>query len=96
MADGKGAILCSAHFGSYDCAFSLLGASGFPVTTIGRWQHNYTAGISSAERRLWDLVRARRLRRHLHRPNIEPWTGRDALAHDAVLVRHDRFDEPAA
>ena len=76
LAGGKGAILCSAHFGSFDCAFSLLGASGFPVTTIGRWQHNYTAGLSSAERRFWDLVYARRLRRHRHRPNIEPWAGR--------------------
>ena len=45
LADGKGAIVCSAHFGSFDSAFSLLGASGFPVTTIGRWQHNYTAGL---------------------------------------------------
>ena len=86
LADGKGAILCSAHFGSYDCAFSLLGASGFPVTTIGRWQHNYTVGLSSAERRFWDLVYARRLRRHRHRPNIEPWAGRFAVAAQAAAV----------
>src|SRR5262245_29411684 len=25
LAAGKGAIVCSAHFGSYDCGFSLLG-----------------------------------------------------------------------
>lgn len=86
LAGGKGAILCSAHFGSYDCAFSLLGASGFPVTTIGRWQHNYTAGLSSAERRFWDLVYARRVRRHQHRPNIEPWIGRVAVAAQAAAV----------
>ena len=86
LAGGKGAILCSAHFGSYDCAFSLLGASGFPVTTIGRWQHNYTVGLSSAERRFWDLVYARRLRRHRHRPNIEPWAGRVAVAARAAAV----------
>jgi phosphatidylinositol dimannoside acyltransferase len=86
LAGGKGAILYTAHFGSYDCAFSLLGASGFPVTTIGRWQHNYTAGLSSAERRFWDLVRARRLRRHRHRPNIEPWAGRVAVAAQAAAV----------
>jgi lauroyl/myristoyl acyltransferase len=86
LAGGKGAILCSAHFGSHDCAFSLLGASGFPVTTIGRWQHNYTAGLSSAERRFWDLVYARRLRRHRHRPNIEPWVGRVAVAAQAAAV----------
>ena len=86
LAGGKGAILCSAHFGSYDCAFSLLGASGFPVTTIGRWQHNYTAGLSSAERRFWDLVYARRLRRHRHRPNIEPWSGRVVAAAQAAAA----------
>jgi lauroyl/myristoyl acyltransferase len=85
LAGGKGAILCSAHFGSYDCAFSLLGASGFPVTTIGRWQHNYTASLSSAERRFWDLVQARRLRRH-RRPNIEPWAGRVSVAARAAAV----------
>jgi phosphatidylinositol dimannoside acyltransferase len=86
LADGKGAILCTAHFGSYDSAFSVLGASGFPVTTVGRWQHNYTAGLSSAERRFWELVYARRLRRHRHRPNIEPWAGRVAVAAQAAAV----------
>ena len=86
LADGKGAILCSAHFGSFDSAFSLLGASGFPVTTIGRWQHNYTAGLSTAERRFWDLVYARRLRRHRHRPNIEPWAGRIGVAAQAAAI----------
>jgi KDO2-lipid IV(A) lauroyltransferase len=86
LAGGKGAILCSAHFGSYDCAFSLLGASGFPVTTIGRWQHNYTVGLSPAERRFWDLVYARRLRRHRHRPNIEPWAGRFGVAAQAAAI----------
>ena len=86
LAGGKGAILCSAHFGSFDCAFSLLGASGFPVTTIGRWQHNYTAGLSPAERRFWDWVYARRLRRHRHRPNIEPWAGRFGVAAQAAAI----------
>ena len=86
LATGKGAIVCSAHFGSFDCAFSLLGADGFPVTTIGRWQHNYTAGLSSAERRFWDWVYARRMRRHRHRPNIEPWSGRVQVAALAAAV----------
>jgi phosphatidylinositol dimannoside acyltransferase len=88
LAEGKGAILCSAHYGSYDCCFSLLGASGFPVTTIGRWQHNYTVGLSSAERRFWDLVYARRLRRHRSHPNIEPWPGRLAIAAQAAAILH--------
>jgi KDO2-lipid IV(A) lauroyltransferase len=80
LAAGKGAILCGAHFGSFDSGFTMLGGSGFRVTTIGRWQHNYTVGLSSAERRFWDLVYARPLRRHRHRPNIEPWPGRFEVA----------------
>jgi lauroyl/myristoyl acyltransferase len=86
LARGKGAILCSAHFGSYNSAFSLLHASGFPLTTIGRWQHKYTARLSSAERRFWDLVYARRLRRHRQRPNIEPWPGRVQVAAQAAVA----------
>ena len=86
LAAGKGAIVCSAHFGSYDSAFSLLGASGYPVTTIGRWQHNYTAGLSAAERRFWDRVHATPLRRHRKRPNIEPWPGRFDIATQAAAV----------
>jgi phosphatidylinositol dimannoside acyltransferase len=80
LAGGKGAILCSAHLGGYDSGFSVLHASGFPVTTIGRWQHKYTAGLSRAERRFWDWVIARRVRRHRQRPNIEPWPGRFEVA----------------
>jgi KDO2-lipid IV(A) lauroyltransferase len=88
LAQGNGAIVCSAHFGSFDSAFSMLGACGFPVTTIGRWQHNYTVGLSSAERRFWDRVYARPLRRHRKRPNIEPWTGRfDVAARAASTLR---------
>jgi phosphatidylinositol dimannoside acyltransferase len=48
LAAGNGVIVCSAHFGSFDSAFSMLGACGFPVTTVGRWQHNYTTRLSRA------------------------------------------------
>jgi lauroyl/myristoyl acyltransferase len=88
LAGGHGAIVCSAHFGSFDSAFSMLGACGFPVTTIGRWQHNYTTRLSRAERQFWDAVYARPLRRHRKRPNIEPWTGRfDVAARAANILR---------
>ena len=80
LAGGKGAILCCAHFGSYNSGLSVLHASGFPVTTIGRWQYKYTARMSSAERRFWDWVLARRVRRHRQRPMIEPWPGRVEVA----------------
>jgi phosphatidylinositol dimannoside acyltransferase len=80
LAAGKGAILCSAHFGSYDSGFSVLHASGIPVTTIGRRAHLYAVGLSSAERRLFDLFNARPVRRYRQRPNIEPWPGRFKVA----------------
>jgi phosphatidylinositol dimannoside acyltransferase len=80
LAAGKGAILCCGHFGSYDSSFSVLHTSGFPVTSIGRWQHKYTAGLSRAERQFWDWALARRVRRHRQRPNIEPWPGRFEVA----------------
>ena len=45
LAGGKGAILCSPHFSSHSSAFSVLHASGFPFTTIGRWGWRYDAGV---------------------------------------------------
>ena len=87
LAAGKGAILCSAHFGSHASGLSVLHASGFPITHIGRWDHNYkysfhsyTVGLSSAKRWFWNVVYARPLLRHRQRPNIEPWPGRPQVA----------------
>ena len=87
LAAGKGAILCSGHFGSHASGLSVLHASGFPITHIGRWDHNYnytfhnyTVGLSSAERWFWELVYARPVRRYRQRPNIEPWPGRPQVA----------------
>jgi lauroyl/myristoyl acyltransferase len=91
MAGGKGAILCSAHFGSYRSAFSLIHASGIPVTSIGRWWWNYDPSASPAVRRLWDYAYARRLLRYRQGPNIEPWTGR--LASGVQAVRTLRRNE---
>jgi lauroyl/myristoyl acyltransferase len=86
LAGGKGAILCTAHFGSYMGAFSLLHVGGFPVTTIGRWWWNYPPDESSTVRRMWDFVYARRVLRHRQRPNIEPWPGRVQVALQAAAA----------
>jgi hypothetical protein len=69
---------------------SVLHASGFPVTHIGRWDHNYNydyrvnynvrVGVSSAERWFWERAYARPLLRYRQRPNIEPWPGRPQVA----------------
>ena len=86
LAGGKGAILCSAHFGSYDCGFSVLNDAGFPVTSIGRWWWRYPPGGSPVVRQMWDFVFARRVHRHRQRPNIEPWPGRIGVAVQAAAV----------
>jgi phosphatidylinositol dimannoside acyltransferase len=80
LAAGKGAVLCSGHFGSGASGFSVLHASGFPVTSIGRWWYNYEARVSSAQRWFWDRVYARPVRRLRQRPHIEPWPGRFEVA----------------
>jgi len=80
LAGGKGAILCSAHFGSYNSAFSLLHASGFLLTSTGRSLSNQMPGMSSAERRLWEFLYIRRLQRHRQRPGIELQPGRVQVA----------------
>jgi lauroyl/myristoyl acyltransferase len=80
LAAGKGAILCTGHFGSCSSGFSVLHESGFPVTVIARRWWNYEARVSSAERWFWDRVYARPLFRHRQRPNIEPWPGRVGVA----------------
>jgi lauroyl/myristoyl acyltransferase len=80
LAAGKGAILCCGHFGSYDSGFSVLHASGFPLTIIGRRTQVYAADRSSAERWFYELVYDRPLRRYRQRPIIEPWHGRPQVA----------------
>jgi len=67
---GKGAIICSMHFGSFNSAFSLIGASGFPVTVVGDWRSTLVR-MSPLQRALWRLVHETRLERHRRRPNIE-------------------------
>ena len=86
LAEGKGAILCSAHFGSHISVSSLLHVGGYPLTTIGRWYWKYEAGVTSVERKFWNLVYARRVLRHRERPNIEPWPGRLQVAAQAAAA----------
>jgi Kdo2-lipid IVA lauroyltransferase/acyltransferase len=85
LAGGKGAILCSAHFGSCGSAFSLLHASGFPVTAVGRWEWNQP-GTPPGLQRFWDIVKGRRLLRHRQRPNIEPSPGRFRVAAQVIAA----------
>jgi lauroyl/myristoyl acyltransferase len=86
LARGKGAILCTAHYGSYIGAFSVLHDSGIPLSSIGRWWWNFEPGVSSAEQRFWDFVYGRRVLRHRQRSNLEPAPGRFQAAIEAAAA----------
>ncbi len=88
LAAGKGAIICSAHFGSFNSCFSLIGAYGFPITAVGDWRSTYDAGMSPLQRQLWRFFQERRLARHRHRPNIEPEKERFGTAIQMAEILH--------
>ena len=88
LAEGKGVLLCTAHYGSFVSALSVLHASGFPLTNIGRWWWRYETSVSSVERWFWDFAYARRVLRHRQRPSIEPWPGRVHVAVQAATALH--------
>jgi lauroyl/myristoyl acyltransferase len=72
LAAGKGAILCSAHFGLFNGGFSLMGARGFPITVVGDWRSTEDPSMSRVKRFFWRLSLEKRVARHRRRPNIEP------------------------
>jgi lauroyl/myristoyl acyltransferase len=86
LAAGKGAIICSAHFGSYNSCFSLLGVIGFPVTTVGDWRSNSDSSMSALQQFLWRLIQQNPLARHRRRSNIEPEKERFGTAMQMVEV----------
>ncbi|HET9093607.1 MAG TPA: lysophospholipid acyltransferase family protein [Solirubrobacteraceae bacterium] len=86
LQEGHGAILCSAHVGSYLSAFSLLHADGMPLTNLGRWDWHYHPELSGLEKRFWDVVYSRRVLRHRQRPNLEPWQDRPQVAVQAAAA----------
>lgn len=86
LAAGKGAMLCSAHAGSFNSCFSLLGACGFPVTVVGDWRSHFAVHMSSLQRFLWRLLHEKPLARHRRRPNIEPEMDRFGTAMRMVEI----------
>lgn len=72
LAAGKGAILCCAHFGSYNSSFSVLGAQGYPITGVGRMPSKFNKNRTLAERLISQVLISKPLMRHRSRANIEP------------------------
>lgn len=80
LSAGKGAVLCSAHFGFFNGAFSLLGACGFPITVVGDQKSRSDPSLSLIERLFWRYCIEKRVARHRRRPNIQPSKGQVGAA----------------
>ncbi|HLI05688.1 MAG TPA: lysophospholipid acyltransferase family protein [Ktedonobacteraceae bacterium] len=88
LAAGKGAILASAHFGSYSSCFSLIGAHGFPITVIGRWPSRFDQPI---ERFFFQLLTQKTVEHHLQRPDIQPRGQLDTAFQAAAILRNNEL-----
>src|SRR5260370_27951040 len=55
LAAGKGAVICSKHFSSFNSAFSLIGVCGLPITVVGGLRFTWVR-MSPLQRALWTLV----------------------------------------
>jgi KDO2-lipid IV(A) lauroyltransferase len=88
-ANGKGAVLCSAHFGSLRVVFSLVGALGFPVTIIARWsQENGPKGRKGKQTWGWPYEKSL----HLQGSNIlEVPGGFDAAVKGMDVLHRNGF-----
>lgn len=46
LAQGKGVVLCGAHFGSHNNCFDLLGTMGYRINWIARWSFRDDDGLN--------------------------------------------------
>lgn len=97
LAYGQGAVLCTAHFGSYRACFSLLGALGLPITAIKREvAEPHRSRLRQRSSRIYD----ERIARHMRRPNINPLQRLFAATETALVLRHNErlgvYIEPPA
>jgi lauroyl/myristoyl acyltransferase len=87
LRTGKGALLCGAHFGSYHCSFSVLGALGLPITGVGRWPSKADKNpISSIQRIIFRMILQKPVERHRKAPNIQPLPGQIGVAFEIANV----------
>jgi len=92
LAAGKGAIIGVAHFGSFNCGISLLGARGFPITILGRWASNSVEHRrSSLERLFYQLTVQKSLARYRRRTNIEPLGQVGVAVQAAKILRQNEL-----
>lgn len=86
LAAGKGAVVCIAHFGSFNSCCSLMGAYGLPITDVGNY--NYNPIISLLERLVGRSSIEKKPPHHMRHPNIEPRKGQvEAAIRMAEILR---------
>ncbi len=86
LAAGRGAILASAHFGSYVSASSILGARGYRITVMNRPLAKVGGGRSTFRWLLWGATYRVLRTRHRSGQDIEPWEGDLTVAVRAAQV----------
>jgi len=89
LAAGKGAILCGAHFGSYDSCFSLIGSLGLPITAVGRRPTRLNKDWTFVERMVFRLFIQSFLARHKQQPNIQPRGQLESAVQAAQVLRQN-------
>jgi lauroyl/myristoyl acyltransferase len=67
LADGRGAVLCSGHFGSLRACAGLVGALGYPVTLISNWTFSPGPTQKDSQRK---ALTWKPIRNHLQRENL--------------------------
>ena len=86
LARGKGAVLCSAHFGSERSCFSLVGALGFRISIIVRRSIESGPRKDKLGKLLYRLRYDYPLSTHLHHPTIVRNSRNYGVAVQAVRV----------
>jgi len=81
LAEGKGAILCGAHFGSYYASSSPLLANGIPVTIVGHFSAISDQPATSTARLAWQRRMDQRTARYSYRLAIQA-----RQAHAAIRI----------
>lgn len=92
LAGGRGAVLCSGHFGSIRACAGLLGVLGYPVTLIANWTFSPGPTQKDSQRKVltWKPIRS-----HLQGENLLTMTRRGANVRVALqaasVIRHGQF-----
>jgi lauroyl/myristoyl acyltransferase len=89
---GNGALICTAHYGSYLAAVGRLGAEGFPVSLIREpfQEETAKAGLGEIERRRRKMLSGRYLDRYIRETIL---TGDGQFTTGVQVARRLRLNE---